>query len=262
MAADLPVPRSSITSRSRRSSSGPKTPSTIGAKAVFEIPGPPTDGTIAPSDGRELSLCRYSSKKIGIVPAAGCARSSGTSTVPHVSVTPGGNGIGNGGQVTGVTTGAEAAARAGDGDAITNTAATIVTATAIARDGLTAQASSPTRPRRLSPASRPRSAERSTAKPLAPTLSCQQVSKCANRSARMPTSPWALSRTPAPGLTRVPAPDRCHLLGRAGSVKVVFACTFTRQLYRCGCPTVTDGPDGFCPSRTISQREQGRHPRR
>jgi hypothetical protein len=45
--------------------------------------------------------------------------------------------------------------------------------------------------------------------------------------------------------TRVPAPDHCHPLGRAGSVKVVFACTFTRQFYRCGCPAATDGLDGF-----------------
>jgi hypothetical protein len=38
------------------------------------------------------------------------------------------------------------------------------------------------------------------------------------------------------------------LLVRAGSVKVVFACTLTRQLDGCGCPAVTDGLDGFCPA--------------
>jgi hypothetical protein len=43
----------------------------------------------------------------------------------------------------------------------------------------------------------------------------------------------------------VPAPDRCHPRGRTGSVKVVFACTFTRQLGGCGWPAVTDGLDGF-----------------
>ncbi len=36
--------------------------------------------------------------------------------------------------------------------------------------------------------------------------------------------------------TRVPASDSCHLLVRAGSVKVVFACTVTRHLDGCGCP--------------------------
>ena len=45
--------------------------------------------------------------------------------------------------------------------------------------------------------------------------------------------------------TRVPASDSCHLLVRAGSVKVVFACPFTRQFDGCGCPAVTDGLDGF-----------------
>ena len=47
--------------------------------------------------------------------------------------------------------------------------------------------------------------------------------------------------------TRVPASDSRHHLVRAGSVKAVFACTFTRQLDGCGCPAVTDGLDGFCP---------------
>src|SRR5579875_328354 len=52
---------------------------------------------------------------------------------------------------------------------------------------------------------------------------------------------------------RAHAPDSCQLRDcRAGSVKAVFACTFTRQLVRCGCPAVTDGLDGFCPPRTIS----------
>ena len=32
--------------------------------------------------------------------------------------------------------------------------------------------------------------------------------------------------------TRVPASDSCHLLVRAGSVKVVFACTFTNAARR------------------------------
>jgi hypothetical protein len=50
-------------------------------------------------------VCWNSSKKIGIVPAAGCARSSGTSTVPHVAVTPGL-------QSAGVTTGGAAKAPA------------------------------------------------------------------------------------------------------------------------------------------------------
>jgi hypothetical protein len=35
---------------------------------------------------------------------------------------------------------------------------------------------------------------------------------------------------------------------RAGSVKVVFACTLTSQLDGCGCPAVTDGLDGFWPA--------------
>jgi hypothetical protein len=48
-----------------------------------------------------------------------------------------------------------------------------------------------------------------------------------------------------PLATRVPASDSCHLLVRAGSVKVVFACTFTRQLGGCDCPAATDGLDGF-----------------
>lgn len=45
--------------------------------------------------------------------------------------------------------------------------------------------------------------------------------------------------------TRVPAADSCQLLVRAGSVKAVFASTFTRQLGGGGCPTVTDGLDRF-----------------
>ena len=44
--------------------------------------------------------------------------------------------------------------------------------------------------------------------------------------------------------TRVHASDRCHPLGRAGSVKVVFACASTRQFDRRGCPAATDGLDG------------------
>ena len=48
--------------------------------------------------------------------------------------------------------------------------------------------------------------------------------------------------------TRAHAPDRCNLRGRAGSVKVVFACTSTWQLDGCGCPAATDGLDGFCPA--------------
>ena len=45
--------------------------------------------------------------------------------------------------------------------------------------------------------------------------------------------------------TRVPASDSCQLLVRAGSVKAVFECTFAMRLDGCGCPTVTDGLDGF-----------------
>jgi hypothetical protein len=48
--------------------------------------------------------------------------------------------------------------------------------------------------------------------------------------------------------TRVHASDRCHRLGGAGSVKVVFACTFTTQFDGCGCPAATDGLDGLCPA--------------
>ena len=48
--------------------------------------------------------------------------------------------------------------------------------------------------------------------------------------------------------TRVHASDRCHPRGRAGSVKVVFACTFTKQFGGCGCPAVADGLDGFWPA--------------
>ena len=55
------------------------------------------------------------------------------------------------------------------------------------------------------------------------------------------------TRTPALA-TCVPAPDSCQLLVRAGSVKVVFACTCTGQLDGRGCPAVTDGLDGFCPA--------------
>jgi hypothetical protein len=49
-------------------------------------------------------------------------------------------------------------------------------------------------------------------------------------------------------VTRVPAPDSCRFQVRAGPVKVVFECTFARQLGGCGCPAVTDGLDGFCPA--------------
>ena len=45
--------------------------------------------------------------------------------------------------------------------------------------------------------------------------------------------------------TSVPVPDSCQLLVRAGSVKAVFACTFTGQFGGCGCPAATDGLDGF-----------------
>ena len=58
--------------------------------------------------------------------------------------------------------------------------------------------------------------------------------------------------------TRVPAPDRCHLLGRAGSVKAVFACTFTRQstgAVALRSQTDLTGSAGLGQSR---QREQGR----
>jgi hypothetical protein len=57
---------------------------------------------------------------------------------------------------------------------------------------------------------------------------------------------WRLSVSllARPLATCPPAPDRCHLLVWAGSVTAVFACTFTRQLDRCGCPAVTDGLDG------------------
>ena len=48
--------------------------------------------------------------------------------------------------------------------------------------------------------------------------------------------------------TRVHASDSCHLLVRAGSVKVVFACTCTTHLDGSGCPAGTDGLDGFCPA--------------
>src|SRR5262249_21372081 len=57
---------------------------------------------------------------------------------------------------------------------------------------------------------------------------------------------------------RAHASDSCHLRdSRAGSVKVVFACTFTRQFSGCGCPGDTDGLDGFCPARQSRQREHG-----
>ena len=45
--------------------------------------------------------------------------------------------------------------------------------------------------------------------------------------------------------TRVPASDSCQLQVRAGSVKAVFACTFTGQLHGCGCPAITEGLDRF-----------------
>jgi len=52
--------------------------------------------------------------------------------------------------------------------------------------------------------------------------------------------------------TRAPASDSCQLHDfRAGSVKFVFACISTRQLYGRGCPAVTDGLERFCPARII-----------
>jgi hypothetical protein len=59
-------------------------------------------------------------------------------------------------------------------------------------------------------------------------------------------------------VARVHAPDSCQPRDcRAGSVKAVFACTFTGHLDRYGCPACTDGLDGFCPPRTIGQWEHG-----
>jgi hypothetical protein len=70
---------------------------------------------------------------------------------------------------------------------------------------------------------------------------------------------WASGRCPQDEAlaTLVPASDSCHLLVRAGFVKAVFACTFTRQLEGCGCPAVTTALTGSARSRTILQREQG-----
>jgi hypothetical protein len=46
----------------------------------------------------------------------------------------------------------------------------------------------------------------------------------------------------------LPAPGRCQLQGRAGSVKAGFAYTFAGQFDGCGCPARTDGLDGFWPT--------------
>ena len=101
--------------------------------------------------------------------------------------------------------------------------------------------------------------------------SCSGIRRCVNGTCQTPTQSWVVVglvpymrtvKTTSPDLgrrperadksnvlaTRAHAPDRCHLLGGAGSVKVVFACTFTRQVHGCGCPAATDGLDGFCPA--------------
>ena len=38
------------------------------------------------------------------------------------------------------------------------------------------------------------------------------------------------------------------MTGQVPVIKAVFACTFTKQSDRCGCPAATDGLDGFCPA--------------
>jgi hypothetical protein len=77
--------------------------------------------------------------------------------------------------------------------------------------------------------------------------SCTSILIAASGQILMITDKPALTlkRQPAGLATRVHASDRCHLLGGAGSVKAVFACTCTTQLDGCGCPAATDGLDGF-----------------
>jgi hypothetical protein len=50
---------------------------------MFETPGPPLEITIRLTAGEDRKLCGVSWNAIGIVPAPGLARSSGTATVPH-----------------------------------------------------------------------------------------------------------------------------------------------------------------------------------
>src|SRR4051794_6361767 len=70
-----------MVSRSRRSSSESKRNGKSGS-AVDETPGPPAAPRMVPSAGPE-PRCGMTEKKVGVVPAPGLARSSGTSMEPH-----------------------------------------------------------------------------------------------------------------------------------------------------------------------------------
>ena len=64
--------------------------------------------------------------------------------------------------------------------------------------------------------------------------------------------PWRLRKVSTGLAARLHASDRCHFLGGAGFVKVVFACMLTTQSNGCGCPAATDGLDGSFPALDTS----------
>jgi hypothetical protein len=56
--------------------------------------------------------------------------------------------------------------------------------------------------------------------------------------------------------TRTHAPDSCHLRVLSGRFSQGRLRVYVHQaVFRCGCPAVTDGLDGFCLTRTISAAE-------
>jgi hypothetical protein len=82
-ASERPVPRGSMSRRSRLSSSGANIFAVCAPFAIVGSPGPPGLKASVPAEGAALSRRGTTANATVVVPAAGLARSRGTSTLPQ-----------------------------------------------------------------------------------------------------------------------------------------------------------------------------------